>query len=213
MFVQDADIGCLRQGDILAGVPFPLLCLKEVLILGTMVPDRSQDALPILEAFTRVRRDDPNWLTCQMPVRLSFCAVVSQCCDLEPRHGKILMPAFSVARLIPVPAGILADPQRLASLRGNKDPRNVADPGYINFFHVPAHERVDDKEWVVDYNQMTAIPGAEFPAILKRKVLQMEDQWRVRFKIKLAASLSRLTEEEGDAGFENPWRLQCSDDR
>jgi hypothetical protein len=208
MFVQDADMACLRQGDIVAGIPFPLLGLKEVLILATMLPERSEVALPILAPSTRVHRDDPNWLTCQMPVRLSFCAVVSQCCDLEPRYGKILMPSFAVARLIPVPARIVADPQRLSSLRENKDPRNVADPGYVNLFHVPAHERVDGKEWVVNYNQMIAIPGSEFPAIVKRKVLQMEDQWRVKFKIKLAASLSRLTEEERDAGFENPWRLQ-----
>ena len=75
----------------------------------------------------------------------------------------------------------------------------------MNFFYVPQHERLNGKEWVVDYNQTIAIPGSEFPAILRTKILQMEDEWRVKSKIKLAVSLARLTDEEREAGLENPW--------
>jgi hypothetical protein len=75
----------------------------------------------------------------------------------------------------------------------------------LNLFYIPQHERLNGKDWVIDYNQTTAIPGSEFPAILRRKILQMEDDWRVKFKIKLAACLTRLTDEEREAGLENPW--------
>jgi hypothetical protein len=33
----------------------------------------------------------------------------------------------------------------------------------------------------------------------------MEDDWRVKFKIKLATCLARLTDEERAAGLEQPW--------
>ena len=115
------------------------------------------------------------------------------------------MPAFVVARLIPVPARILADPQRLESLRANKDPRMGSDPGFINLFHISINERLGDAEWIVDFNQFVSIPGSEFPGILRSKILQMDDRSRVKFKIKLAASLARLTEDEQKRGLNDPW--------
>jgi hypothetical protein len=33
----------------------------------------------------------------------------------------------------------------------------------------------------------------------------MEDEWRVKFKIKLATSLARITDEERASGLEDPW--------
>lgn len=205
MFAEVADMTCLRQGDIIDGIPFPRLSSPDMLILGKVPPDASQPQVPQLAAHTTTHRDDQNWLLAQIPVRLSFCAVISQCCDLEPKHGQLLMPAFAVARLIPIPKAILNDQQRLASLRSNKDPRRGSDPGYLNFFYIPQHEKLDRKEWVVDYNQTTAIPVREFPAILSKKVLQMEDQWRVKFKIKMAICLARITDEEQKARLEDPW--------
>lgn len=205
MFLQVADADCLRQGDILQGIPFPRLASGEVAILGRLTPETSQPDVPKLSAITNTHREDQNWLLAQVPVRLSYCAIVSQCCDLEPRNGKLDIPTFAAARLRPIPKAILSDPQRLASLRANKDPRGGSDPGYINLFHIPAHVLLDKKEWIVDYNQIFCIPREEFPSILKRKILQMEDDWRVKFKIKLATCLTRMTDEEIKAGLENPW--------
>jgi len=205
MFVPEADMSCLRQGDILKEIPFPLLSTQDLLVLGSVAEHQGQSQRRSLVAVTRVHRQDPDWVTAQIPIRFCYCAVLSQCCDLAPRHDKIRMPTISLARLIPVPARILNDPEALASLRGNKDPRNVADPGFINLFYVPAHEYLDATEWVVDYNQTVSIPSQEFPGILRKKVLQMEDRSRVKFKIKLGASCTRLTDEERDGGLENPW--------
>lgn len=205
MFVEDADMECLRQGDILRDVPFPLLDTSKVVFIGKPVSDSTGAEIPGLVGVSHTHRDDPNWLTAQIPVRLSFCAVLSQCCDLEPRNERIVVPAFLVARLRPIPKSILSNPQQLASLRRNKDPRNTADPGYINLFHIQAHPTLGNNEWIVDYNQAMALPNTEFPDILRKKLLQMDNESRVKFKIKLAMSLARLTEEEHEAGLENPW--------
>jgi hypothetical protein len=204
MFLQDADMTCLRQGDILRDVPIPLLASPEIAVLGRIDATASGSA-PALSPLTKAHRKDPNWLTAQLPVRRCYCVVMSQCCDLAPRNERILMPAFAVGRLIPIPNGISEDPKSLESLRANKDPRNPGDPGFINLFYFPRHERLDNAEWMVDFNQCASIPSTEFPAILDRKILQMEDPWRVKSKIKLAASYARLTDEERDSGLENPW--------
>ena len=205
MFLEVADMTCLRQGDILEGIPFPRLSSSEIAILARISSEGSPSAVPRISAITNVHRDDQNWLLAQVPIRLSFCAVISQCCDLEPRNSQLRMPAFAVARLIEIPKNIAADPQRLLSLRANKDPRIGNDPGYVNFFYIRPDGRVQDKEWIVDYNQTLCIPGREFPGVLSRKILQMQDEWRVKFKIKLATCLARMTDEERAAGLEDPW--------
>lgn len=98
-------------------------------------------------------------------------SVCNQCCDLTPRiGGKITSPTFSLARLLPVPASVRRDPEKFESLRANKDPRNPEAPGYINLFYIPPHIHLDGTDWVVDYNQLS-------------KVLQLNDDFRIRFKI------------------------------
>jgi hypothetical protein len=205
MFAAQADKGCLRQGDILGAVPFPRLGGRDILILGAVRPGEPEQTGINLAAATHTHRDDPDWLTGQVPIRMTFCAIVSQCCDLEPRHGRIETPAFAVARLIRIPKGIGEDPQRLARLRANKDPRDISDHGYVNLFHIPSHPLLEQTEWIVDYNQLLSIPSSEFPAILNKKILEMDDVWRVRFKIKLAASLGRLTDDEIQANLHARW--------
>jgi len=205
MFVSVADMKCLRQGDILDGIPFPRLSSGETSILGRLPLESSQPSTPQLPAITNTHREDSQWLIAQLPVRLSYCAVISQCCELEPRNDQIGIPAFALARLIPIPKQILADVQRLASLKSNKDPRDGSDPGYVNLFYIPARTELNGREWVVDFNQIISLPSKEFPTIMRCKKLQMEDEWRVKFKIKLATCLARLTKEEQSAGLSDPW--------
>ncbi len=50
-------------------------------------------------------------------------------------------------------------------------------------------------------NQTICVPGKEFPGILQNKKLQVEDEWRGKFKIKLATCLARLTNEERASGL------------
>src|SRR5260370_15482527 len=159
MFVPVGDITCVRQGDILDGVPFPRLSSAEPCILGRLPRVVSQTSVPQLATHTGTHREDSQWLVAQIPVRLSYCAVMSQCCELEPRNGQIGIPAFALARLISIPKKIIDDAQRLASLKSNKDPRDGSDPGYVNLFYIPARPELSEKEWVVDFNQTVSIPG------------------------------------------------------
>lgn len=204
MFLENTDMTCLRQGDILKDILFPRLTSPEVTIIARINPAGS-GPVPTVVPMTKIHRDDPQWLTAQLPVRCCYGVVMSQCCDLEPRNQRIVMPTFTVGRLIPIPKSILGDPQRLESLRANKDPRNPADPGFINFFYFPSHEHLGNSEWVVDYNQVISIPSTEYPSVLSQKILQMKDSWRVKFKIKLAVSYARLTDQERVDVLENPW--------
>jgi hypothetical protein len=204
MFLRDADMTCLRQGDILRDIPIPLLASAEITFLGRIDPTGSGPT-PALSPLTKAHRNDRTWLTAQLPIRRCYCVVMSQCCDLVPRNQRIPMPSFAVGRLIPIPKGILEDPDRLERLKANKDPRSPNGPGFVNLFYFPPHERLDNAEWMVDFNQGASIPCTEFPAILNQKILQMEDSWRVKFKIKLAVSYARLTDEERNQGLEDPW--------
>ena len=200
MFIADADLTCLRQGDILANIPFPQLVTEKTVFLGAASLERVGDL--IFNPHSRIIRALPMY-TCQVEARIGFAAVISQCCDLEPREGnRITQPTIALARLAPIPGSIANDPQALADLRTNSDPR-ILGAKYLNLFHVPAHDRVDGGEWMVDFGQVFSIPSSEFPSILQRKVLQMDDDLRIRFKIRLSASFARITPEEAALG--HPW--------
>ena len=71
MFVHDADMSCLRQGDVLEHIPFPLLASQELSVLGRIA--YYAGSTPSLSAIARLHRDDPSWLTAQVPIRPSYC--------------------------------------------------------------------------------------------------------------------------------------------
>jgi hypothetical protein len=208
MFVPDAELDrtSLRQGDILAGIPFPLFDLSKTVVLGRVRGDRTQTGIPAAETIATENRGDREWFSTVVSARLSFCAVLSNCCDIEPRDGRILIPMVALARLRPIPPNIQRDAPKLESLRANKNPANPEDPGYIDYFYLPAHERLERAEWVIHYNQVVAMGTAPVPELMERKILQMVDRERVKFKIKLAYSLARIGDHEINAGLQNPWQ-------
>lgn len=207
MFAQEdvTQHDCLRQGDILEGIPFPLLDSKALLVLGKYEPSQQQEAFPAISPAFQSHREDPYFFTGQLKMRKSFCAVLSHCCELEPRHNKLFSAAISLARLIPIKSSIVQDTAKLASLRENRNPLSGV-PGYIDYFYINAHERLVNREWMVDFSQVLSIPNSEFPEILARKILQLDDRTRARFKIKLATYYGRFTDEEVSAGLRHPWQ-------
>jgi len=66
----------------------------------------------------------------------------------------------------------------------------------------PALRNVD---WRVHFNQVVSIPNSEVQFLLQRKILQLNDRTRMRFKIKLAFTTGRSNSDEIKAGLENPW--------
>ena len=200
------DTNCLRQGDILDAVPFPIIDV-DAAVLGRIDAAGMQIPLPKIVTIPREHRAQQDCFTMQVKTRLSPGAVLSHCCELELRNGKCLLPMIAVARITPVRASIIAHAQKLASLRGNKDPRNPQDSGYLDYFYLEAHESFGGIENIVDFAQVSSIPGSEYSSLVGRKVLQLMDRERVKFKIKLAAYVGRLTDEEAAAGLENPWQV------
>ena len=200
MFVDSPDLTCLRQGDILANIPFPQIVTRRTLFLGAASLERPGDLS--FNPHSPTVRELPMY-TCQVESRIAFAIIISQCCDLEPREGnRIEQPTIALARLAPIPRGIVESPTSIAALRSNSDPR-VPGASYLNLFYVPSRPELHGKEWMVDFGQTASIPSNEFPAILGRKVLQMTDDSRIRFKIRLSASFARFTEEEWSSG--HPW--------
>jgi len=193
VFAQNVDPEGLRQGDILRRVPYPLLEFSQLTILSE-IPSASGESKP----RKHKHRDDPNWTTAQMPMRLCDCAVLNQCCDLGQK-GKIR--SIGLARIIRPPK---VPAENAESLRSNRDPR-IPPAGYISYFYLEAHPSMDDEPWVVDFSQIFSVPTSELTELHSRKVLQLDDVSRAKFKIKLATFLGRPTNEEDAAGLCNPW--------
>jgi len=199
------DKACLRQGDVLDAVPFPIL-ESESAILGRIDHESGvQLPHPKIVPIPREHRNQKDCITMQVKTRLASGAVLAHCCELELRSGKCLLPMIAVARLVSVKSSIIKDPDKLASLRANKDPRNPNDSGFLDYFYLSPHAVSGGAEWVVDFSQIASFPGTEYQYLLRRKVLQLSERERVKFKIKLAIYLGRLTDEEHELGLENPW--------
>jgi hypothetical protein len=199
------DDASLRQGDILAGIPFPLLEHGKMQVLGAIAQDYNYALLPTISAKTHAHRADANWVTLQVPARFGLCAVLSNCCDLEPHDGHVQAYSVTLARLRPISNDIRNDAVRFASLQSNKDPRDIDNAGYIDYFYLDPHAQLEGSDWNVQFNQAVTLPTSDIDLLLRKKVLQLDDRTRVKFKIKLAFSLGRPNDDELDAGLENPW--------
>jgi hypothetical protein len=199
------DIASLRQGDILEGVPFPLLDNAKLQLLGDIAPDKNFSTIPVLNPSLHRHRDDNEWTTALAPVRFGKCAVLSNCCELEPRNGKVLTHAVVLARLRPIPVDIRRTPELFESLKANKDPRDRTDAGFIDQFYLEPHELLAGQEWKVQFNQVVSLPTTDMTILLGKKILQLDDRTRMKFKIKLGFTYMRPNVEEVAAGLDNPW--------
>ena len=202
----DFDATALRQGDILSGVPFVLLEHGKMVVLGKLDAAYDFARVPTISSKIHEHRGDREWVTIQVPARFCLCAVLSNCCDLEARGGRVQARMVTLARLRPVSNAIRSDVQKLNSLRANKDPRDQEDPGYIDYFYLEAHPLLHNQEWNVEFGQVVSIPTSDVELLLRQKVIQLDDLTRMKFKIKLAFTLGRPNEEELEAGLENPWQ-------
>lgn len=200
------DYASLRQGDILEGVPFPLLQHANIQLIGDVVPDQDFGSVPPITASLHKHRDDPEWTTALSPVRFGRCAVLSNCCELEPRQGRVQTYAVVLARLRSIPPDIRRDAEMFESLKANKDPRGREDAGFLDLFYLEPHELLDGQDWKVQFNQVVSLPVTDITLLLRRKILQLDDRTRVKFKIKLGFTYMRTSTEERAAGLENPWQ-------
>jgi hypothetical protein len=200
----EADV--LRQGDILRQIPFPLLDHSQIRILGiAQAGGPEAAACPPIIGDVHTRYNDNQWVTIQVPARFGFFAVSSHCCELEPRNNRIRTPTMTLARLRLISDDVRNNAANFASLRANKDSSDPNDPGYKDLFYVEPHPALDNYDWAINFNQTITVPTLDAPYLLGRKVLQMDDRTRAKFKTKLAYSLGKYTDEEVAAGLDEPW--------
>lgn len=203
---QGFDVASLRQGDILEGVPFPLLEREQMRVLGEIAPDQDFTSVPALAAKLHPHRNDPEWTTATAPVRFGFCAVLSNCCDIEPRNGRVLARMIVLARLRPISPDLRNNQDNFDSLRANRDPRDRNQPGYIDYFYLEPHQQLQERDWNVEFNQVISLPATDITLLLRKKILQLDDRTRMKFKIKLGFTYMRPSQDELAAGLENPWQ-------
>jgi hypothetical protein len=202
---QGFDDAALRQGDILAGIAFPLLAGGQTQVLGEVAGDYEHGGIPGIAPKTHIHRGEPGWVTIQVPAVFCFCAVLSNCCDLEPRGGNLRAAAVVLARLRNISPDLRRSEDRFNSLSANKDPRDPQDPGYIDYFYLEPHQLLQGQDWSVHFGQVVTVPAVDIASLLRKKILQLDDRTRMKFKIKLAFTLGRANDDELAAGLENPW--------
>lgn len=208
MFVAELDLAALRQGDIIAEVTFPLPKADELVVLGKLAGRlQGQSFEPDVHS---IGKSTTEWLTAQVPVTVGLCAVLSQCCDVDPSQ-KRPPPSFVLCRLVEIPEGIRRNHDSLESLKLNVDPYGGVRPFY-QLFYIAHHPKLG-RDYVADYGQAMTIRWGDYARILRRKILQMDDLTRAKFRVKAGAFFGRATKEDADAGLADPWKPQPSPDR
>lgn len=140
-------------------------------------------------------------------MKLAFCAVMTQCCELVCNaQGKLrFIQAISVCRLVPLTLAMKASADKLKMIRSNPDIRK--ENAYKNYFYYGAPAEVGGhEELMADFNQTACIPSREFPELMSAKVLQLDDRTRMKFKLRLGFFHASPTDEEIALGIEkDPW--------
>lgn len=176
-------------------------------ILGEIVLGQDFSSIPSLAAKLHEHRNDTEWMTAIAPVRFGFCCILSHCCDLAPRNGQVQTHSVVLARLRPIPNQLRQNTDNFNSLRANKDPRDRENPGYIDYFYLESHANLQNRDWRVEFNQTVTLPTTDITLLLRKKILQLDDGTRMKFKIKLGFTYMRPTQEELNSGLENPWQV------
>lgn len=202
MFITEADNTTLRQGDIIADITFPLPRTEGVTFLGTHKRGKGEYLEPAVHTIGKAKT---QWLTGQIDVAISFCAVLGQCCEVDRSQNRP-PPSFVLCRLVDVPDGIRKRPELYGTLTENVNPYGSGRPFYQLFF-ISLHPSLS-KEYVADYGQAMSVRWGDYDTVLRRKILQMDDVNRAKFRVKAGAFFGRPTLEEIDAGIADPWRQE-----
>jgi hypothetical protein len=186
----------LRQGDIVASVYFPLTRPRLLKYLATYVSGADTDIRlePFIEVPQGSRKSYAQSISHGV---VAHGAVISQCCDLDKKHPRT---SFSLCRLVPLDR---ARYKNLDALVNNIDPWGPENP-HFQFFFVGQIEGLDG-EYLADYGLLTSLGWTDYDLILGKKVHQLDDENRNKFRVKVGAFFGRPTEEDRKAGLANPY--------
>jgi len=70
------------------------------------------------------------------------------------------------------------------------------------------HALLQEFDWRVHFNQVVSLPTTDIALLLRKKILELDDRTRMKFKIKLGFTLMRTNDDELQTGLENPWQEQ-----
>ena len=187
MFTPTPDLNALRQGDIISGLYCPLIKNSDLDLIGKITgdPPPSPEHIP-LKAFI----ENKKYVKGMIKLLPTLTIVVSQCCDVEARDGVLDAPAFVLAPVEPLRSlKIAQNAIEVEQLKKN------AVGLYTNFFYLDQVSPISEPSFI-NFNKVFSIHKDDYRSALQNKVLQMTDECRVLFKIKLAHHFGRPTEEE-----------------
>ncbi|BCA55331.1 hypothetical protein W02_24710 [Nitrospira sp. KM1] len=187
MFTASPDQNALRQGDIISGLYVPFIKNRDLELIGKLTGEDSSSTETLRLTPTLVNTKYFQGIVKFLP---SLTIVVSQCCDVEGRNGKLEAPSFVIAPIEPFRIlRIAKDASETAKFQQN----NLTD--YSNFFYIEPTDLISEPSFV-NLNRVFSIHQDDYPIALKNKRLQMTDECRISFKLKVANHFGRPTEEE-----------------
>src|SRR5258708_382774 len=197
MFAQQHDNPpSLRQGDIVANVFFPLPRPALLKYLATYSSGSGTDIKvgPFVETPLGSKK---RYVQSMSHGVVAHGAVISQCCDLDRKHPRT---SFSLCRLVPFE---LARYRNVQALIDNIDPWGTENP-HFQFFYLGGIEGLEG-ERLADFGLLTSFGWSDYDLILRKKLHQLDDLNRNKFRVKVGAFFGRPTDEDAKAGLANPY--------
>jgi hypothetical protein len=206
MFIETLDRTTLRQGDVIRDVVFPLARFETTRFLGRAT--RREDGAVGLDPVIEGSPERPYQII-QVQGTVGFAAVLSQCCDVDARQNPP-PHTFVLCRVVPVPKGIIRKQSSHQALKSNLDPygEQRAFLGAFWFGTLAAA----GQELMADFAQVVTMPWVDYDQILLRKIAQLDDISRAKFRVKVGAHFGRVSQEDQAAGLEDPYALSTAED-
>ncbi len=186
----------LRQGDIISSVFFPLSRPGLVKHLATYGSGTGTDIKldPFVETPPGSKK---KYLQSISHGVVAHGAVISQCCDLDKKHPR---SSFSLCRLIPFER---ARYRNVEALVNNIDPWGPENP-HFQFFYFGEIDGLQG-EHLADFGLLMSLGWPDYDLILAKKVHQLDDRNRNKFRVKVGAFFGRPTEDDIAVGLANPY--------
>jgi hypothetical protein len=186
----------LRQGDIIADTFFPLTRPPLLKFLGTYGSGSGVNIR--LEPHVEIPLGSKKqYMQAMVHGIIAHGAVVSQCCDLDRKHPKT---SFSLCRLIPFERHRYRNAEALVD---NIDPWGPENPHFQFFYFGPVDGLQGD--YLADFGWLTSFGWSDYDHVLGKKILQLDDLNRNKFRVKAGAFWSRPSEEDVQAGLSAPY--------
>lgn len=186
----------LRQGDVIADVFFPLSKPGLLKYLATYNSGTATALAlePLVETPPGARKKYVQAISHGV---VAHAALISQCCDLDKKHPK---PSFCLCRLIEFERNKY---KNVEALTGNIDPWGPENP-HFQFFYYGQIQGLAG-EFLADFGLVTSLSWSDYEMILGKKVHQLDDINRNKFRVKIGAFFGRPTIEDQAAGLANPY--------